>query len=356
MTHTERPLVTFALLSYMHRPFIRDAVKGAFSQTYAPLEIIISDDASSDGSFELIESLVSAFRGSHRIIVNRNRSNLGIAGHINHVMRLAQGEFVVLAAGDDVSLPVRTKVLVDHWLQAGRPEAICSGFDLVNRNGITVGSTDDWYRHFLPAESEELETKLTRLVTTGVPSLIGCSEAWSRDFYFRFPPLSEDVWFEDVAVAFRAWLAGRIVYLPDKLVDYRRHETNISNYSLPRVLDIDGVLRREQERSLWMKRKLALLDMHAIDISHAFMAGICSEAVHRRVTAVISKRKRRLSFMIDWWGASYWSRLRNAGKLLWSEPTPEVAVWTMPRLLPIRPFGYLRRFLDRFMPVDHPGA
>ena len=44
----DRPLVTFALFAYNQEQYIREAVEGAFSQTYEPLEIILSDDCSSD--------------------------------------------------------------------------------------------------------------------------------------------------------------------------------------------------------------------------------------------------------------------------------------------------------------------
>jgi len=40
----ERPLLTFALFGYNQEQYIREAVEGAFAQTYSPLEIILSDD------------------------------------------------------------------------------------------------------------------------------------------------------------------------------------------------------------------------------------------------------------------------------------------------------------------------
>ena len=52
---TDRPLVTFALFAYNQEEFIREAVEGAFAQTYEPLEIILSDDCSSDRTYEIIQ-------------------------------------------------------------------------------------------------------------------------------------------------------------------------------------------------------------------------------------------------------------------------------------------------------------
>ena len=45
---TEPPRVTLAVIAYNQERFIREAIEGAFAQTYQPLEIILSDDCSSD--------------------------------------------------------------------------------------------------------------------------------------------------------------------------------------------------------------------------------------------------------------------------------------------------------------------
>ena len=56
-TNTDRPLVTFALFAYNQEQHIREAVDGAFSQTYEPLEIILSDDCSTDRTFEIMQEI-----------------------------------------------------------------------------------------------------------------------------------------------------------------------------------------------------------------------------------------------------------------------------------------------------------
>ena len=72
-----RALVTFALFAYNQEKFIREAVEGAFSQTYEPLEIILSDDYSSDRTFEIIERMAAEYTGPHRVIVRYSRSCSG---------------------------------------------------------------------------------------------------------------------------------------------------------------------------------------------------------------------------------------------------------------------------------------
>ncbi len=120
----ERPLVTFALFSYNQEQYIREAVEGAFSQTYSPLEIILSDDGSTDRTFNILSEMAASYKGPHKLIINRMAKNSGIANHINYVIDLANGELVILAAGDDISISTRATVLTEAWLKNEKSSTI----------------------------------------------------------------------------------------------------------------------------------------------------------------------------------------------------------------------------------------
>ena len=104
-----RPLVSFILLAYNQERYIHQAIDGALSQAYSPLEIILSDDCSPDRTFAIMQEKASAYVGPHEIVLNRNSQNLGLGRHYSRAMELAHGEIVELAAGDDISLPSRTE-------------------------------------------------------------------------------------------------------------------------------------------------------------------------------------------------------------------------------------------------------
>jgi Glycosyltransferases involved in cell wall biogenesis len=135
----DRPLVTFALFAYNQEKYIREAVEGAFAQTYEPLEIILSDDCSTDRTFEIMEEMVSNYTGIHNIVVLRNRGNQGTLNHVINVCRAARGSLIVVAAGDDISLPHRTEMLIremdnDAW-------AISGSYFEINEDGIFIRET-----------------------------------------------------------------------------------------------------------------------------------------------------------------------------------------------------------------------
>ncbi|RYZ52291.1 MAG: glycosyltransferase [Sphingobacteriales bacterium] len=112
----EMPLVTFALFAFNQENYIEEAVEGAFSQTYSPLEIILSDDCSTDRTFEILEEKVLSYTGPHKVRLNRNVPNVGLIAHVTKVQEMATGAFIVTAAGDDISMPDRVAELVEVWL------------------------------------------------------------------------------------------------------------------------------------------------------------------------------------------------------------------------------------------------
>jgi glycosyltransferase involved in cell wall biosynthesis len=214
VTDPERPLVTFVLYAYNQEACISKAVASAFSQTYSPLEIILSDDCSSDRTFELMQTAAAEYKGPHTVVLNRNERNFGIGDHVNAVARLISGSFVVMAGGDDVSVPDRSHRLVRRWLDLGRPTVVMySDFSPVNIDALPVELLDESiYRG--PHSLEDM--------ARGQLRVLGATEAVTRDVFNSFPPFRSAVVHEDRVLPFRALLLGGHIELVDeKLVRYR---------------------------------------------------------------------------------------------------------------------------------------
>ncbi len=219
----QRPLVTFALFAYNQEKYIREAVDGAFSQTYDPLEIILSDDCSTDRTFEIMQEMVAEYKGSHQIILNKNTVNIGLAGHINKIMQIASGCLIVVAAGDDISDAFRTMTIVKQWVM----------------NGKNSGSI---YSHFRTISEDEVITPPIKRCKSFIVSLAdrniqmlndfsgisGCTHAWTKDIFEIFGPINEHIVHEDIIIPLRALLIGKIAFISEDLVDYRLTKGSIT--------------------------------------------------------------------------------------------------------------------------------
>lgn len=213
MTEPERPLVTMALFAYNQSQYVREAIVGAFSQDYSPLEIILSDDCSTDDTFEIMRRAAQEYRGPHKIKLNRNLQNLNIGGHVNVVNRLADGELVVAAAGDDISMPERVSRIVDTWLAGDKRAGVLHSKCWVITQS---GEIEDFVLQTLEA-LQSVETVAAKNL-----QVYGPTEAWDRHLFEFFGDLRSDLVHEDCALPFRSMLAGRpVVFIKQPLVFYR---------------------------------------------------------------------------------------------------------------------------------------
>jgi glycosyltransferase involved in cell wall biosynthesis len=216
---SDRPLITFLVVAYRQEQFIREALAGALAQTYAPLEIILSDDCSPDRTFEIIQEMAAAYHGSHTLVLNRNDRNLGLGSHINRLMELARGEYIVVAAGDDISLPERTEQICGEFTASGR-KAMAVFSDLTEMDGAGKDSG------ILNAQPRYNLGDLEQMCERMFEGVAGASNAWQRKVFDCFGPMLPEIVFEDRVIAFRAALLGEIRHIARPLVKYRRHPNN----------------------------------------------------------------------------------------------------------------------------------
>lgn len=96
-----RPLVTIAMPTYNRADgYLPFALESALAQTYATLEILVSDNCSTDGTAELVESY-----DDPRIRYVRHETNLGAQGNFDYCLEAARGDFFLMLHDDDLIDP-----------------------------------------------------------------------------------------------------------------------------------------------------------------------------------------------------------------------------------------------------------
>jgi glycosyltransferase involved in cell wall biosynthesis len=107
-----RPVVSVICLSYNHKRFIREAIDSVIAQTYANIEVILIDDASTDGTQEIIRH----YQRQHpEFKVFLLEKNLGNCAAFNFALKNATGEFIIDFATDDVMLSDRIERQVEQF-------------------------------------------------------------------------------------------------------------------------------------------------------------------------------------------------------------------------------------------------
>lgn len=108
------PLVSVIIPAYNAERYIADAIESVLNQSYQIFELIIIDDCSKDGTWEIIQDFK---KRDKRIRAYRNKENLGIGGNRNKGIKLAKGEYIAWQDSDDISLPTRLKLQVDYLVE-----------------------------------------------------------------------------------------------------------------------------------------------------------------------------------------------------------------------------------------------
>jgi glycosyltransferase involved in cell wall biosynthesis len=97
------PLVSVVMAVYNGETFLREAIESALAQTYGPLEIVVVDDGSTDGSAAILESFAPKLRIFHQ-------ENAGQAAARNLGISKASGEWIGFLDQDDLWDPRKTEL------------------------------------------------------------------------------------------------------------------------------------------------------------------------------------------------------------------------------------------------------
>jgi glycosyltransferase involved in cell wall biosynthesis len=216
----ERPLITFALFAFNQEKYIKEAVQSAFLQTYSPLEIILSDDCSTDSTYTIMEQLLSRYSGPHKVILNRNIKNLGLIEHVNLINKLSRGDLIIAAAGDDISFPERTSITASIFIAKNKPMLIHGRAIGIDKQGKFTGDyfpDDAPIKYISAGESYHL-----------LALYVGATGAWNRNLAIKYGPIVERDTYEDLVIGFRAALEGKICFIDQNLIKYRIHHESIS--------------------------------------------------------------------------------------------------------------------------------
>lgn len=102
MSTASRPRVTIGLPVYNGQRFLAQSIESVLGQTYGDLELLISDNASTDATADLCASYAAKDR---RVVYHRQPRNIGAGPNHDWVARRARGEYFKWGSHDDYVLP-----------------------------------------------------------------------------------------------------------------------------------------------------------------------------------------------------------------------------------------------------------
>jgi glycosyltransferase involved in cell wall biosynthesis len=202
---------------YNGRPFLREAVDGILGQTFPDFEFIVIDDASTDGTAELMAEYAARDR---RISVLRNDANIGQSRSLNRGLDVARGEYVARTDADDVALPQRFERQIAFLERHGDVGILGSGSWLIDTKGVPRGGSS-----LMPLD--DLQIRWSTMFQNPIhhPTVM-----LRRDVLERHHLRYDDAWrAQDYDLWVRMLRHTRAANLPVRLMKYRVHGANFTS-------------------------------------------------------------------------------------------------------------------------------
>lgn len=188
------------------------AVDAIRKQTYRSWELILCDDGSSDGTYQLAEELAE---GDPRIILLKNQSNLGLSKTLNRCLERAGGDYIARMDGDDDCHPERFARQL-AFLQGHRE------FDFVSSAMLLFDESGVWGRKGVP-EYPSIEQVVTGSPICHAPTMFRRS---CFDAVGGYATDDNVLRVEDVELWIRLYGAGFRCYNIQEPLYYMRNDQN----------------------------------------------------------------------------------------------------------------------------------
>lgn len=251
------PLVSFIVTCYNHEAYLADLFDSLLEQKYDNIEILISDDASTDKSWEIIQRYKPILENKFvRVLPIRSAKNRGLTKCLNALLGLCQGDFIKFLSGDDFLTPDYFLIAISSFLEN-------QDVDIFVSNGYVV-SNESVYREpkivrktYEQAPDLSMNNLFERLYRGSFISPQGAM--YSKAVIDRVGFYDENLMFEDWDFWLRVAKANcNFVYSSEKLFYYR--------LSLNSMSRIDGTHADERMLKMYQGDK-QILEKYAGDVT-----------------------------------------------------------------------------------------
>lgn len=205
-----RPSISVCLATYNGQQDVEKQVRSILPQLGVSDEIIVSDDGSTDKTINILKDLKDS-----RIRIVQNQLRKGPVGNFENALRESKGEVIFLCDQDDIWFDEKiSKHLEEHMVN-----------DLVISDAIVVDESQNVIYSSFFSQRKSKKGLLNNLLRN---SYIGCCTSFNRKILDKALPFPSDIHMHDWWIGLIAEVSGKVTFLNEPLMYYRRHSNNAS--------------------------------------------------------------------------------------------------------------------------------
>jgi glycosyltransferase involved in cell wall biosynthesis len=213
-------LVSVVMCCYNHEKYIAESIESVLNQTYPDLEILITDGGSTDNSPQLIAQYE---KKNPRVHATYQTENMGISETLNDGLNRLTGDYICFLDSDDLWLEDKLEKQL-RILERDDSKIVWSEGEVIDSQGTKTGEAVTRRMRVPAKRSGYLFEELLRELVIFRQSMIFRSD-YARKIRFdsQFRYVNDHRFMVDLAVD------HEFLFMPDVLVQYRVHNSNISN-------------------------------------------------------------------------------------------------------------------------------
>jgi len=250
------PLISVLIPNYNYVKYVATAVDSALAQTYPNIEVVVSDNCSTDGAWELLNERYGA---DPRVRLHQNETNVGMARNFDRLMELARGTYVMCLSSDDFLFPQHLTQLAEVFAREPQLDVVYCNAYFAHEDG-TVYTTRAMPGQF-PVDFVDARDELVEEFTTVCPVCFPCAlfkrEVLQEPGMCGDPQNGQDA--RDWEVIIRLALAGKkFGYVAKPSMAIRLHGDQFSGDAYHRsgrnVLDFASYVERYMDHPEFVRR------------------------------------------------------------------------------------------------------
>lgn len=212
-------ILSVCIRTHNQERFIREALDSVLRQkTTFAFEVIVSDDASSDGTVAILQEYAGRYPCVVRLLLSE--TNLGGPNNLKRVIEASQAKYITCLDGDDFYTDTYKLQKQVDFLEAHPEYAACfHNTWMVDTQSNKQGLFNRPDFHAVHDAREFIRERW----------FVPIHSAVLRREYVEFPEWYDKVMNDDYVVHLSVAKHGAYYYMPDAMVAYRRHEQNISH-------------------------------------------------------------------------------------------------------------------------------
>jgi glycosyltransferase involved in cell wall biosynthesis len=204
------PVISVCMATFNGQKFLVTQVASILSQIGLEDELIIADDGSTDDTVDLLRSI-----GDRRIKLITDRPVRNPALNFERALKAAKGDYIFLSYQDDIWLPGRVELAM-QWMKEF--DTLVVDCDIINDHEEVVAKS-----YFSIRKSGRgLLYNLKR------NTYLGACMSFRRKMLSNALPFPPGVPMHDIWLGWVSELTGRVKFLPQVCVHYRRHSGNVT--------------------------------------------------------------------------------------------------------------------------------